>query len=228
MKKLVNDNTILMVGSAPAYPHGIGDPIAQLAEMDVRQLQKWFDNIEQRLSEKHNIIGKEVLKEIRSRIAFLLDVGLDYITLNRSSRTLSGGEAQRIRLATQIGSQLVGVLYILDEPSIGLHPRDTQRLIRILESLRNMGNTVVTVEHDEDIIRSADEIIDIGPFAGTNGGELIVQGNYDTVLKNRQSLTSQCLSRHLVIQPYPRSVLIYDFFEFFFEDQNGFGETLAY
>lgn len=150
--------------------------IAELAGMGIRELKEWFEGLEQRISEKQNHIAKEVLKEIRSRIDFLLDVGLDYLTLNRSSRTLSGGEAQRIRLATQIGSQLVGVLYILDEPSIGLHQRDNVRLITALKNLKEIGNSVLVVEHDKEMILAADHVLDIGPAAGIHGGKVIAQG----------------------------------------------------
>jgi len=147
--------------------------IADLTGMDIIQLAEWFAIIKKKLSEKQLIIASEVIKEIETRVQFLLDVGLDYLTLSRSSKTLSGGEAQRIRLATQIGSQLVGVLYILDEPSIGLHQRDNQRLIDSLQKLRDIGNSVIVVEHDKDMIESADCIIDIGPKAGKHGGEII-------------------------------------------------------
>ena len=147
--------------------------IAEIAQMDISVLQSFFKDIEKRLTKNQNIIGQEVLKEIRSRIGFLMEVGLDYVTLNRSSRTLSGGEAQRIRLATQIGSQLVGVLYILDEPSIGLHQRDNVRLIAALKNLRDVGNSVLVVEHDKDMIVESDYVIDIGPGAGVHGGRVI-------------------------------------------------------
>ncbi|PCJ86048.1 MAG: excinuclease ABC subunit A [Flavobacteriales bacterium] len=167
--------------------------IADLTEMDISDLQKWFDNIEKRLSEKQNKIAAEVLKEIRNRIQFLMDVGLDYLTLNRSSRSLSGGEAQRIRLATQIGSQLVGVLYILDEPSIGLHQRDNARLIQALKDLRDIGNSVIVVEHDKEIMLQADHIIDLGPHAGRLGGEIIAEGSPEKI-KQLQTLTAQYLN----------------------------------
>ena len=157
--------------------------ISELSEMGIIELNEWFRDIESRLSSKQNIIAKEVLKEIRIRILFLLDVGLDYLSLNRSSRSLSGGEAQRIRLATQIGSQLVGVLYILDEPSIGLHQRDNQRLINALKNLRDIGNSVIVVEHDKEMILAADHVIDIGPFAGVHGGRVIAQGTPKEILK---------------------------------------------
>lgn len=151
--------------------------IAELAEMDVLDLSAWFEDIESHLSEKQLQIAQEVIKEIRARLQFLVDVGLTYLNLNRSSKSLSGGEAQRIRLATQIGSQLVGVLYILDEPSIGLHQRDNEKLINSLESLRDIGNTVIVVEHDKDMIERADHVIDIGPRAGKHGGEIISEGS---------------------------------------------------
>src|SRR5690606_37729323 len=150
--------------------------IAELASMDMIDLAYFFDHLKDSLSEKQFQIAEEILKEISTRIQFLLDVGLTYLALNRSSKTLSGGEAQRIRLATQIGSQLVGVLYILDEPSIGLHQRDNDRLIKSLESLRDIGNSVIVVEHDKDMILRADHVIDIGPKAGRHGGEIISQG----------------------------------------------------
>jgi excinuclease ABC subunit A len=157
--------------------------IAQLAEMGILELKNWFNGIEKRIDSKQNTIAKEVLKEIRARIDFLLDVGLDYLTLNRSSRTLSGGEAQRIRLATQIGSQLVGVLYILDEPSIGLHQRDNFRLINALKNLKEIGNSVLVVEHDKEMILAADHVLDIGPAAGIHGGHVIAQGTPKEILK---------------------------------------------
>lgn len=157
--------------------------ISELAEMGILELQTWFIGIEERLSEKQNIIAKEVLKEIRTRIQFLLDVGLDYLSLNRSSRTLSGGEAQRIRLATQIGSQLVGVLYILDEPSIGLHQRDNVRLITALKNLKEIGNSVIVVEHDKEMILAADHVLDIGPAAGVHGGKVIAQGTPEELVR---------------------------------------------
>ncbi len=157
--------------------------IAELSQLGIIELNEWFKDIETRLDTKQNIIGKEVLKEIRTRIQFLLDVGLDYLSLNRSSRTLSGGEAQRIRLATQIGSQLVGVLYILDEPSIGLHQRDNVRLINALKNLKEIGNSVIVVEHDKEMILAADHVIDIGPAAGIHGGKIIAQGTPKEILK---------------------------------------------
>ena len=162
-----------------------GKNIAELSEMDINILNDWFKGIEKRLSKSQNVIAKEVLKEIRTRIGFLLEVGLDYVTLNRSSKTLSGGEAQRIRLATQIGSQLVGVLYILDEPSIGLHQRDNMRLIEALKNLRDVGNSVLVVEHDKDMIIESDYVIDIGPGAGVHGGRVVAAATPKEMLKFR-------------------------------------------
>jgi len=151
--------------------------IAELAQLNIDDLQAWFENLEERLSDRQRLIGGEVLKEIRKRIGFLVDVGLTYLTLDRPLRTLSGGEAQRIRLATQIGTQLVGVLYILDEPSIGLHQRDNVKLIKALQDLRDLGNTIIVVEHDKDMMLQADHIVDIGPGAGRHGGRVIADGN---------------------------------------------------
>lgn len=167
--------------------------IAELSAMDITDLKVWIEEVEKYISEKQQLIAKEILKEIRKRINFLLDVGLDYLSLNRQSATLSGGESQRIRLATQIGSQLVNVLYILDEPSIGLHQRDNNRLIKSLRELRDLGNTVIVVEHDEDMMRAADWIVDIGPKAGRKGGEVVFQGTYEQMLKTH-TLTAQYLN----------------------------------
>jgi excinuclease ABC subunit A len=167
--------------------------------MDVVELQQWFSDLPNHMSEKQQTISLEILKEINARINFLLDVGLDYLCLNRSSKTLSGGEAQRIRLATQIGSQLVGVLYILDEPSIGLHQRDNERLIKSLESLRDIGNSVLVVEHDKDMIVRADHVIDIGPKAGKYGGQIISQGTPAALLKEN-TITAQYLNGNLKIE----------------------------
>lgn len=160
-----------------------GKNISELSEMDINILGGWFNGVEKRLNKSQNVIAKEVLKEIRTRIGFLLEVGLDYVTLNRSSKTLSGGEAQRIRLATQIGSQLVGVLYILDEPSIGLHQRDNVRLIEALKNLRDVGNSVLVVEHDKDMIVESDYVIDIGPGAGIHGGKIVAAAAPKEMLK---------------------------------------------
>lgn len=167
--------------------------ISELANMDIKTLMTWLDEAEKHLDERQKAIATEILKEIRTRIKFLLDVGLDYLSLNRQSATLSGGESQRIRLATQIGSQLVNVLYILDEPSIGLHQRDNERLIRSLKDLRDIGNTVVVVEHDKDMMLSADYIIDIGPMAGRKGGEVVFQGTPKDMLKTH-TITAEYLN----------------------------------
>jgi excinuclease ABC subunit A len=173
--------------------------IAELAELNITSLQQWFDGLEQRLNAKQRIIATEILKEIRKRIGFLLDVGLDYLHLNRPLRTLSGGEAQRIRLATQIGTQLVGVLYILDEPSIGLHARDNVKLIKALKDLRDLGNSVIVVEHDKEMMLASDYIIDIGPGAGRHGGHVVAEGDPASFLKGK-STTSEYLSGMLKIK----------------------------
>ena len=167
--------------------------ISELAKLDISELSGWLDNLEDRLSDRQRKIAVEVIKEIRDRIRFLLDVGLKYLSLDRTSRTLSGGETQRIRLATQIGSQLVNVLYILDEPSIGLHHRDNLRLINSLEQLRDTGNSVIVVEHDKDMMMNADYVIDMGPFAGVHGGHVVAAGTPEEVLK-AGTLTSKYLS----------------------------------
>ena len=167
--------------------------ISELANMDIKALMLWLDEAEKHLDERQKTIATEILKEIRTRIKFLLDVGLDYLSLNRQSATLSGGESQRIRLATQIGSQLVNVLYILDEPSIGLHQRDNERLIRSLKDLRDIGNTVVVVEHDKDMMLNADYVIDIGPMAGRKGGEVVFQGTPKDMLKTH-TITAEYLN----------------------------------
>ncbi|MEN8746193.1 MAG: excinuclease ABC subunit UvrA [Polaribacter sp.] len=167
--------------------------ISDLVQMDINELANWFQNIEKILTQKQLAIGGEILKEIRTRIQFLLDVGLDYLTLDRTSKSLSGGEAQRIRLATQIGSQLVGVLYILDEPSIGLHQRDNQKLIDSLIKLRDLGNSVLVVEHDKDMIEHADFVFDIGPGAGKYGGKIVSEGTFNE-LKKQQTLTAEYIT----------------------------------
>ena len=167
--------------------------ISDLVQMDINELANWFQNIEKILTQKQLAIGGEILKEIRTRIQFLLDVGLDYLTLDRTSKSLSGGEAQRIRLATQIGSQLVGVLYILDEPSIGLHQRDNQKLIDSLIKLRDLGNSVLVVEHDKDMIEHADFVFDIGPGAGKYGGKIVSEGTFKE-LKKQQTLTAEYIT----------------------------------
>ncbi|NOT75444.1 MAG: excinuclease ABC subunit UvrA [Cyclobacteriaceae bacterium] len=176
--------------------------ISELSLLDINALKKWFDNLEDRLSEKQRIIAVEVLKEIRKRIGFLLDVGLEYLNLDRPLRSLSGGEAQRIRLATQIGTQLVGVLYILDEPSIGLHARDNEKLIKALQDLRDIGNSVVVVEHDKDMMLESDYIIDVGPGAGRHGGQIVGEGVPKDFLKLK-STTADYLNGKISI-PYSK------------------------
>ncbi|MCG8308610.1 MAG: excinuclease ABC subunit UvrA [Cytophagales bacterium] len=176
-----------------------GKNIADLAALDIRHLGAWFEGLEDRLSQKQNRIASEILKEIRKRIRFLLEVGLNYLHLNRPLKTLSGGEAQRIRLATQIGTQLVGVLYILDEPSIGLHQRDNSRLIKALQDLRDLGNSVLVVEHDKEMMLSSDFILDIGPGPGLHGGHIVAQGDPNEFL-SRESLTADFLKNKLRIE----------------------------
>jgi excinuclease ABC subunit A len=174
--------------------------IAQITAMPVEDMIDWVNQLAKPiLTEQEAIIALLVLKEIRDRLGFLRDVGLDYLTLDRATSTLSGGEAQRIRLATQIGSNLTGVLYICDEPSVGMHPVDIHRLINILQGLRQLGNTVLVVEHDEAIIRAADHIIDMGPGAGEHGGRIVAQGNIEDITKSAESLTGQYLSGAKVI-----------------------------
>ena len=167
--------------------------IFQLSEMDLSDLKSWFENLKNKLSDKEIRISEEIIKEILIRIQFLIDVGLEYLTLSRSSRSLSGGEAQRVRLATQVGSQLVGVLYILDEPSIGLHQKDNLKLIDSLKKLRDTGNSVIVVEHDKEMIMSSDHIIDLGPFAGVNGGDLIYEGTPSNI-KKANTITADYLN----------------------------------
>ncbi|WP_044172078.1 excinuclease ABC subunit UvrA [Flectobacillus major] len=172
--------------------------IAELARLDITDLSNWFDNLESRMTDRQNIIGKEVLKEIRKRIGFLTGIGLEYLTLNRPLRTLSGGEAQRIRLATQIGTQLTNVLYIMDEPSIGLHQRDNVKLIQALKDLRDLGNSILVVEHDKDMMLESDYIVDIGPGAGRHGGSIVGQGTPEEFLQNN-STTAKFLSGNIKI-----------------------------
>jgi excinuclease ABC subunit A len=176
-----------------------GKNIAQVAAMDLHDLYNWVGNMESQISDKQRAIASEVIKEIQKRIQFLLDVGLEYLSLNRSSKTLSGGEAQRIRLATQIGAQLVGVLYILDEPSIGLHQRDNNKLIDSLITLRDIGNTIIVVEHDKEIMERADHLIDLGPKAGKNGGEIIAEGTPKEVKKSK-TITAAFLNGKVKIE----------------------------
>ncbi len=171
-----------------------GEHIGTASKLSIREANDWFDALPEKLTEKQNAIAKAILKEIRDRLRFLNDVGLQYLTLSRSSGTLSGGESQRIRLASQIGSGLTGVLYVLDEPSIGLHQRDNDRLLETLKHLRDLGNTVIVVEHDEDAVRTADYVVDIGPGAGVHGGEVVAEGTPQEVMANPNSLTGQYLS----------------------------------
>ena len=170
--------------------------VSDLVDLPIQHLVTFFKEIQLDIYE--NQIAKRLLLEINNRLSFLTEVGLDYLTLNRNSSTLSGGESQRINLATSLGSSLVGSMYILDEPSIGLHPKDTERLIHVLIALRDLGNTVIVVEHDEDIMKAADMIIDIGPEAGTFGGKLVAQGTYPEILKST-SLTAKYLNGELEI-----------------------------
>ncbi len=178
--------------------------IAQLAEMDISELAAWFEDLEDDLTKKQNQIATEILKEIRKRIGFLHGIGLDYLTLNRPLKSLSGGEAQRIRLATQIGTQLVGVLYIMDEPSIGLHQRDNVKLIKALKDLRDLGNTVLIVEHDKDMMLESDYILDIGPGAGRHGGRLVGKGTPEEFLKNGSSTADYLSGRQMIAVPEER------------------------
>ncbi|NDI99979.1 excinuclease ABC subunit UvrA [Flavobacterium sp. LaA7.5] len=178
--------------------------IAELAHMDISDLADWFENLEKELSEKQKAIAHEIVKEIKTRLSFLVDVGLNYLALDRSSKSLSGGEAQRIRLATQIGSQLVGVLYILDEPSIGLHQRDNEKLIRSLEQLRDIGNSVIVVEHDKDMIERADYVIDIGPAAGRFGGQIVSKGTPAELLKEHTLTASYLNGERTIAVPKKR------------------------
>ena len=180
-----------------------GRNIIETTRLSVTEALEWYRSLPGRLTDRENTIGRQVFKEIRARLGFLVDVGLDYLTLDRASGTLSGGEAQRIRLATQIGSSLMGVLYILDEPSIGLHQRDNARLIATLVRLRDLGNTLIVVEHDEETIRAADWVIDIGPRAGEHGGRLIHSGSLEDLLRNERSITADYLRGDRSI-PIPR------------------------
>ncbi|QIB35864.1 excinuclease ABC subunit UvrA [Ancylobacter pratisalsi] len=180
-----------------------GQHIGQAAQLSVRHALEWFGTLPAQLTDKQNEIAVRILKEIRERLAFLLDVGLDYLTLARASGTLSGGESQRIRLASQIGSGLTGVLYVLDEPSIGLHQRDNERLLGTLKRLRDLGNTVVVVEHDEDAILAADHVVDVGPGAGVHGGRIVAQGTPAEILANPNSLTGQYLTGAMSV-PVPK------------------------
>jgi excinuclease ABC subunit A len=178
--------------------------IAELSAMNLDNLAAWFDGVELRLNNKQNAIAKDILKEIRERLQFLLDVGLSYLSVNRPSRTLSGGESQRIRLATQIGSQLQGITYILDEPSIGLHQRDNQRLIAALQNLRNIGNSVLVVEHDKDIMMAADYLVDIGPKAGKHGGQIVTEGTPEFVLQSKSDTALYLSGKKSIVIPKER------------------------
>ena len=169
--------------------------IGKITNLSIEELLKWVKNLQEKLSGNDKLIAKPILREIDNRLTFLCDVGLDYLSLSRSSSTLSGGESQRIRLASQIGSGLTGVLYVLDEPSIGLHQKDNTRLLKTLTKLKKLNNSVIVVEHDEDAIKSADHIIDIGPKAGLYGGEIVAQGKFKDIINNKKSLTSLYLSR---------------------------------
>ncbi|WP_234735735.1 excinuclease ABC subunit UvrA [Tellurirhabdus bombi] len=178
--------------------------ISELARLDISELSDWVTGLEDRLSNRQNVIAKEILKEIRKRIGFLLDIGLDYLTLDRPLRTLSGGEAQRIRLATQIGTQLVGVLYIMDEPSIGLHQRDNVKLIDSLKNLRDLGNTILVVEHDKDMMLESDYILDVGPGAGRHGGQIVGAGVPEEFLKNGSTTANYLSGRTAIDVPKER------------------------
>src|SRR4030088_3090823 len=179
-----------------------GKHIGEISELSVRHAGEWFETVPAALNTQQNEIAARILKEIRERLSFLLDVGLNYLTLARASGTLSGGESQRIRLASQIGSGLTGVLYVLDEPSIGLHQRDNARLLETLKRLRDLGNTVIVVEHDEDAIRTADHVLDIGPGAGIHGGHVVAQGSVADLIATPGSITGQYLSGRRVV-PVP-------------------------
>jgi len=169
--------------------------ISEVTKKSISEAKKWFSGLNEKLDEKEKKIAQHILKEINERLDFLLNVGLDYLTLSRESGTLSGGESQRIRLASQIGSGLTGVIYVLDEPSIGLHQKDNVKLINALKRLRDLGNTVIVVEHDTETIENADHIIDLGPEAGINGGYIVSQGELETILKNKNSFTGNYLSK---------------------------------
>jgi excinuclease ABC subunit A len=179
--------------------------VRELARLSVENAQRFFNDL--KLNDEQTIIAAQILKEIKARLQFMTDVGLGYLTLDRMSSTLAGGEAQRIRLATQVGSGLVGVCYVLDEPTIGLHKRDNDRLLSILQQLSHIGNTVLVVEHDEDIMRAADHIIDIGPAAGAHGGELVVQGTIEDIIKCEKSITGEYLSgkKSIAVPPKRRA-----------------------
>src|SRR5690606_4520794 len=176
--------------------------ISEVTQMSIRNAGDWFRSLPEKLNDKQNEIAIRILKEIRDRLSFLIDVGLDYLSLARASGTLSGGESQRIRLASQIGSGLTGVLYVLDEPSIGLHQRDNERLLATLRHLRDLGNTVIVVEHDEDAIATADHVVDIGPAAGVHGGQIMAEGTPADIIAIPNSITGKYLTGELSI-PMP-------------------------
>ncbi len=181
-----------------------GSDIGDATGLSVRDAHEWFGRLTEQLTPKQNEIAGRILKEIRERLTFLVDVGLEYLTLARASGTLSGGESQRIRLASQIGSGLTGVLYVLDEPSIGLHQRDNERLLVTLKRLRDLGNTVIVVEHDEDAILQADYVFDIGPGAGIHGGEIVAEGTPPEILANAKSLTGKYLTGEMSVKVPPK------------------------
>jgi excinuclease ABC subunit A len=183
--------------------HGLD--IAAVSNLAIRPARDWFTALEGHLSDKQMEIARRILKEINDRLRFLVDVGLDYLNLSRGSGTLSGGESQRIRLASQIGSGLTGVLYVLDEPSIGLHQRDNTRLLQSLQGLRDLGNSVLVVEHDEEAILTADYVIDMGPAAGVHGGEIVAEGKPADIMANPNSITGQYLTGTREIEPCPKS-----------------------
>ena len=176
--------------------------ISEVTKKSISEAKKWFSNLNNNLNEKEKKIAQHILKEINERLDFLLNVGLDYLTLSRESGTLSGGESQRIRLASQIGSGLTGVIYVLDEPSIGLHQKDNVKLINALKRLRDLGNTVIVVEHDTETMENADHIIDLGPEAGIDGGNIVAQGEIKKIMENKNSITGNYLSKRKVI-PIP-------------------------
>ena len=178
--------------------------ISEIAEKSILDARDWFRSLNSKLDPRQIKIAEHILKEINERLDFLLNVGLDYLTLSRESGTLSGGESQRIRLASQIGSGLTGVLYVLDEPSIGLHQKDNVKFINALKRLRDLGNTVIVVEHDTETMANADHIVDLGPEAGNNGGQIVVQGSYNDIINNQDSITGKYLSNRSFI-PIPKN-----------------------
>ncbi|HIO41897.1 MAG TPA: excinuclease ABC subunit A, partial [Aquifex sp.] len=205
LEDYIREKTCPTCGGSRLRPEALsvlidGKSIWDIVQMPVGEAKKFFENLRGKLTEKERKIADRLLEEIINRLGFLVDVGLEYLTLSRTATTLSGGEAQRIRLATQLGSKLTGVLYVLDEPSIGLHPRDTTKLINTLRGLRDLGNTVVVVEHDPETIESADYIVELGPGAGYRGGEVVATGTVEEIKKNPKSLTGAYLSGRLKIE----------------------------